>query len=235
MRIYLYALVFLLILVLNDQSAMGQSTSGGDSKSVALSIVVSGSYHKHDYDMPLSFWENGPLVFPSAGVIANIPFTFVEGPLGKILSLRTGLRYTRLASGVTFESVNGGQTFSGKFRIGQNLLALPVQFQLNLGKTPVSIFAGPEFGFLLFARKKSETLQPVEFKTSQTEVVSSDLRRFHAALGGGISVRAFSRGQVFVRYNAGLSHAKKDPERTVSSSDWKTSEFEVGLELNLTN
>ncbi len=196
-------------------------------------FAMSASYHLHDYENPLDFWDNSGLMFPAVGVRAGIPFSFVDGPLGKRLFLDTGIRYTRLASRIDWESgtANGGETFSGKFRIGEHFIAVPVQFRVQVGKTPVSLVFGPEFGFLLFARKVSDTLTPVEFKSSQTEQVGEDLNRLNISLGGGIAYRVSKKIRAFLRYNAGLSNAKKSPERTVLVSDWTTKEIEVGIEF----
>lgn len=200
---------------------------------VKWGLVLSASYHVHDYESPLDFWDNAGLVFPALALRTEVPFSFVDGPLGEKLFLYSGIRYTRLASRIDWESgtANGGETFAGRFRIGQHYLAVPLQFRLALGNTPVSILAGPEFGFLLFARKVSDTLSPAEFRSSQTEGVGDDLNRVNVSLGGGVVVRLAGGLRATARYNAGLSNAKKSPERTVLVSDWTTKEFELGIEF----
>lgn len=225
-----YCISSFLLLCVVWSSVQAQSV---ESKGIQWGIAVSASYHSHDYENPLDFWENSGLVFPSVALNAGIPFSFVDGPLGKRLFLQTGLRYTRLASRIDWESgtANGGETFSGKFRIGEHFLAVPVQFRVQIGKSPISVILGPEFGFLLFAQKVSDTLTPVEFQSSQTEQVGEDLNRFNVTLGGGIGYQVGARLRTFLRYNAGLSTAKKSPERTVLVSDWTTKEFELGVEF----
>ena len=83
----------------------------------------------------------------------------------------------------------------------------------------------------MFAVKKSDTLTPAEFRTSQKEGVADDLNRFHAALSGGIGVEVSSRLRTFLRYTEGLGSSKKDDQRTVLVTDWETREVELGVEI----
>ena len=203
---------------------------------VEFGIGVSASFHRHVYEEPLSFWDNSPLLFPSLTFKAEIPLTFVGGPLAKRLFLRSGLRYTRLASQVDWSQTTNqddpnAQVFSGKFSINQHYLTLPLQFKLMVGRSPVFLISGPELGVLLFAVKKSDTLTPAEFRTSQKEGVADDLNRFHAALSGGIGVEVSSRLRTFLRYTEGLGSSKKDDQRTVLVTDWETREVELGVEI----
>ncbi len=216
-------------------SVFGQVGEGESGVTARLrwGVVVSSSYHMHEYDTPLDFWDNAGLLFPSVMIRGELPMSFIEGPLGKKLYLRSGIRYTRLASRINWQqdTANNAQTFSGRFRISQHYLAVPVHFRLVLGRTPVYFLAGSEVGFLLFATKKSETLTPLEFQSSQTEGVGGDINLVHVSLSGGIGVQLSSRLRTFVRYNKGLSNAKKSAEKTVLVTDWQTKEVEVGVEF----
>ena len=203
---------------------------------IEFGIGVSASVHRHVYEEPLEFWDNSQLVFPSVTLKAEIPMSIVGGPLAKKLFLRSGLRYTRLASQVDWAQTTSpgdteGQVFSGQFSINQHYVALPLQLRLVIGNSPVFLMVGPEFGLLLFAVKKSDTLTPVEFKTSQKEAVGDDIKRFHAALSGGLGVQFSDRMRSYVRYSEGLGASKKDDQRTVLVTDWHTREVEVGVEF----
>ena len=230
MRKHAVALFFLVLLCFNGPSAdrvFGQSLDWG--------LGVSTSFHNHTYESPLPWWDNSGLVFPSIMLRAELPMSFIEGPLGKKLFLRSGVRYTRLASRVNweFDVESNAEPFTGKFSINQHFLAIPLQFRLEIGRTPVYLLGGPEFGFLLFARKKSETLTPAEFSSSMNEAVGEDINRVNIALGGGLGFKVNKQLRTFVRYNAGLRGAKKSPSRTVLDTDWQTKELEVGVEFNL--
>ncbi len=223
---------FILILVLGFGSWTQHTTAQG----LQWGIGLSSSFHSHSYDAPLPWWDNSGLVFPSVMLRAELPLTFIEGPLGRKLYLRSGVRYTRLASRVNweFDVESNPEPFTGKFSINQHYLAVPLQFRLEIGKTPVYLLGGPEFGFLLFAQKKSETLTPVEFSSSMNEGVGEDIHRVHVTLGGGVGFKVNKQIRTFVRYNAGLRGAKKSPSSTVLDTDWQTKELEVGVEFNFT-
>lgn len=197
-------------------------------------IGIASSFHSHDYESPLPWWDNSGLVFPSVMLRAELPMRFIEGPLGEKLHLRSGIRYTRLASRVDweFDVTTNPEPFTGKFSINQHYLAVPVQFRLEIGNSPLYLLAGPEFGFLIFARKKSETITPEEFSSSMNEGVGSDIHTVNITLGGGIGYKINQQIRTFARYNAGLRNAKKSAGRTVLDSDWQTKEFEVGVEFN---
>ncbi|MFK7846303.1 MAG: porin family protein [Rhodothermales bacterium] len=204
-----------------------------EAQKIDWGISISSSFHQHEYEEPLAWWDNAGRVFPSVMLRSELPLSFIEGPLGKKLFLRTGVRYTRLASRVNwqFDVANTAEPFTGKFGISQHYLTIPLQFRLEIGRTPVYLLAGPEFGFLIFANKKSETLTPVEFESTQTESVGNDINVINLALGGGLGVQLSSRLRSFVRYSAGLSDAKKSADRTVLDTDWRTKEIEVGIEF----
>ena len=141
------------------------------SQFIQWGISASASIHELDFEAPLDFWDASNRSFPSVMLHMELPMRFVEGPLGKLLWLSSGVRYTRLASKVDFENEvgSGNQLFMGTFSINQHYLAIPVQFRLDLGKLPVFITAGPEFGVLVYANKVSETFTPVEFQSSDTK------------------------------------------------------------------
>ncbi len=222
-----FVLTFLFVQFVSPKTSSSQSVNWG--------IGVSSSFHSHDYESPLPWWDNSGLVFPSVMLRAELPMTFIEGPLGKKLFLRTGARYTRLASKVDweFDVTTNPEPFTGRFSINQHYLAIPLQFRLDIGNTPLYLIAGPEFGILLFARKKSETITPVEFNSSMNEGVGDDIHRINTSLGGGIGFKVNQQFRLFTRYNVGLRGAKKSPGRTVLDSNWQTKELEVGVEFNL--
>ncbi len=203
------------------------------AQSITFSGSISASYHSHQYDQPLPWWDNAGLVFPSISLNGEIPMAFVGGPLAEQLFFRSGLRYTRLASRVDWESdvMTNGEAFTGTFQISQHYLLLPIQFRLDMGNTPVFLFGGPEFGLLLFAKKDSDTLTPVEFRSSQSESVGRDINTFHVALGGGVGAKLSTNIRSFFRFNVGMNKAKKDDERTVLDTDWSTKEIEFGMEF----
>lgn len=205
------------------------------AQGVQWSISGGSSYHFQEFDTPLPWWETAGLLFPSVMFHADIPMTFIEGPLGQKLFFSTGVRYVRLASRVDwrFEVSNSNDVFTGKFKISQHYLAAPMQFRLNMGKSPVFILAGPELGMLLFARKKSDTLTPVEFSSSQTEAVGKDLHRLNVSLYGGAGLRLNEQLRIYARYGAGLRNTKKDAERAVLDSDWRSREVEFAVEIIL--
>ena len=204
------------------------------SQPIRWGISASASIHELDFEAPLDFWDASNRSFPSVMFHMELPMRFVEGPLGELLWLSSGVRYTRLASKVDFENEvgSGNQLFTGAFSINQHYLAIPVQFRLDLGKLPVFITAGPEFGVLVYANKVSETFTPVEFQSSDTRKITSDLKRVNTSLYGGVGVE-FKRGvALFGRFGRGLNHVLKGGEQTVSVSDWLTNEFEIGLKVD---
>ena len=209
------------------------STSAASAQGIEWSIGAGASFHGHSFEEPLPWWDNSGQLFPSVRLHADVPMNFLEGPLGKMLYLSSGVRYTRLASKVDweFEVSSNNQVFTGAFQIRQHYLAIPFNFRLHLGQLPVFLIGGPEFGFLMYAHKASDTFTPEEFSSSQTESVGGDLKRINVSLYGGAGV-VFRKGlKAFVRYGAGLNQAKKDAERTVLDSDWTTKEIEFGVQL----
>ena len=114
------------------------------------------SVHELEFEEPLDFWDATNRTFPAVMVHIELPMRFIEGPLGKLLWLSSGVRYTRLASKVEFETElgAGNQLFTGAFQINQHYLAIPFQFRLDLGKLPVYIIAGPEVGILGICKSK---------------------------------------------------------------------------------
>lgn len=211
------------------------AASGVCAQGVEWAGSVGISYHGHDFEDPLPWWDASAQAFPSAMLHSEAPMAFVGGPLGRVLFFETGLRYTRLASKVDwqFDVSSSGQTFVGAFRIRQHYLAVPAWLRVQLGRLPVYLTGGPEFGFLILARKKSETFLPEAFRSSQTESVGDDLRRVNVALYGGVGVTLAKGARIYGRYGAGLNHVKKDPERTVLDSDWTTREVEIGFQWPL--
>ena len=224
-----YLSTLLVFLIAGTHLTMQQ----GQAQSIQLSGSVTASFHSHQFDEPLPWWDNAGLLFPSLSFNAQVPMHFIGGPLSRKLFFRTGLRYTRLASRVDWQSevTNNGEAFTGKFQISQHYLLVPVQLKLTLGNSPVFLFGGPEFGLLLFANKDSDTLTPVEFKSSQSENVGEDINTVHISLGGGIGARLSPQLISFARYTVGMSNAKKDAERTVLDTDWRTKEIEFGVEF----
>lgn len=218
--------VSLCLVSLYSIPAMSQSIQWGVSSSVSI--------HALDFEEPLDFWEASNRTFPTAMLHMDIPLEFIDGPLGKILWLRSGARYTRLASRVDFETQlgQGNQLFTGAFYINQHYLAIPVQLRLDLGKLPVFLIAGPEFGILLFANRKSETFSPEESRSSDTRSITSDLRLINTSLYGGLGVSLGRGFALFGRYGQGVGEVLKGGERTVSVSDWLTKEFEIGLKVD---
>lgn len=209
-------------------------SNGAKAQSIQWSAGATASIHNHVYDAPLDIWDNAGLVFPSIGIHGEYLMTFVGGPLGRRLYLRSGIRYTRLASQVDWvNNVTGNQTqvFSGQFSIRQHYAVIPLHFRVAVGNTPLSVHFGPSFGILLFATKKSDTFTPVEFSTSQHEAVGEDVNRINVMLSGGLSVQLTRQIRALLQYNAGMSNAKKSADRTVLVTDWQTQEFEIGLEF----
>ena len=204
------------------------------SQSVKWGVSVGGSIHELEFESPLDFWEANNRAFPTAMLHAEIPMRFIEGPLGKILWLSSGVRYTRLASKVGFETElgSGNQLFTGAFQINQHYLAIPVQFRLDLGTWPVYIMAGPEFGVLIFANRKSETFTPVESRSSDIRTITSDLKLINTSIYGGVGIQVVRGVELFGRYGSGLSDVLKPGENNVSVSDWLTNEFEIGLKVD---
>lgn len=205
------------------------------AQSIQWSISAGPSYHIQEFETPLPWWETAGLLFPSVMLHAEIPMRFIEGPLGEKLFFSTGIRYVRLASRVDwrFEVSNNNDVFTGKFKISQHYLATPLQFRLNMGKSPVFLLGGPELGVLFSAKKKSDTLTPEEFSSSQTESVGKDLHRLNISLYGGAGLRLNNQLRIYARYGVGLRNTKKDAERAVLDSDWRSREIEFAVEFIL--
>ena len=209
------------------------TATGVRAQGVEWGISAGVSFHGHTFDEPLPWWDTAGRLFPSFMLHAGAPMNFVEGPLGNILFFSTGLRYTRLGSRVDWETEvsSTGQVFTGAFKISQHYLALPIQLRLHLGRMPVFLLGGPEFGFLILAQKKSDTFTPEEFSSSQTENVREDIRPFNVSLYGGLGVLLKKNAKIYLRYGVGLNKAKKEAERTVLNTDWSTREIEFGVQL----
>ena len=203
-------------------------------QSIQFGVSAGVSVHDLDFEAPLEFWDPSNRAFPAAMLHAELPMRFIEGPLGRMLWLSSGIRYTRLASRVAFETElgNGNQVFSGAFQINQHYLAIPVQFRLVLGKLPVYLLAGPEFGILLYANRTSDTFTPVENQSSDNRRITNDLRRINTSIYGGIGVYVLDGFALFGRYGRGMSDVLKPGDNNVSVSDWLTNEFEIGLKVD---
>jgi hypothetical protein len=199
------------------------------------SLSAGPSFHFQDFEEPLPWWETGGQLFPSLMVHVEFPMRFVEGPLGRHLHFSTGVRYVRLASRVDweFEVSSSMDVFTGRFKISQHYLAVPLQLRVGLGKTPFFLLAGPELGILVLAQKKSDTLTPETFSSSQRENVGQDLHRLNISLYGGIGARLTDRISCYARYGAGLRGTKKDAERPVLDSDWRSREIEFGAQFKI--
>ena len=195
---------------------------------------VGVSLHELDFEEPLEFWDVSGSAFPAVMVHMDVPFKFIDGPLGRLLWLSTGARYTRLATKVDFATEVGqdNQLFTGAFQINQHYIAIPVQFKLQLGKLPVFLMAGPEFGILLFANRESETITPEEFRSSDTRSIASDLKLINTSIYGGFGVNIMGGVMLFGRYGGGVTEVLKEGEQTVSVSDWLTKEIEIGLKVD---
>lgn len=209
--------------------------AGSSAQGIQWSISGGPSYHVQEFDTPLPWWDTAGQLFPSLMLHAELPMKFIEGPLGEKLFFSTGVRYVRLASRVDWRfEVNGSSdVFTGKFRINQHYLAVPLQLRLNLGKSPVFILGGPEAGILLLATKKSDTLTPEEFSSSQREAVGKDLHRLNISLYVGAGLRLNDQLRIYARYGAGMRDTKRDAERAVLDSDWRSREIEFAMEFIL--
>lgn len=204
-------------------------------QSIKWGVSIGSSIHDLEFEAPLEIWDaTSNRVFPTAMLHAEIPMRFIDGPLGEILWLSSGIRYTRLASKVGFETElgSGNQLFTGAFQINQHYLAIPVQFRLDLGQWPVYITIGPEFGILVFANRKSETFTPVESRSSDTRNITSDLKLVNTSIYGGVGFRVVDGVVLFGRYGQGLSEVLKPGENNLNVSDWLTNEFEIGLKVD---
>ena len=160
---------------------------------------------------------------------------FIEGPLGERLSFGAGLRYVRLSSKVDFELMLGeqDQLFTGAFTYNQYYLAIPLQLELNMWSLPLYVMGGPEVGILLTASRISKTFTPEESRSTQKINVTEDLRPINVSIYGGVGVRINRQIGAFARYGNGLSSVLKGGDQTVSSSDWSTREFEIGVKVKV--
>ena len=205
-----------------------------NAQPVQWGISASSSFHELDFDDPLPWWESSGLTFPAIGVSMEWPMQFIEGPLGNILWLKSGIRLVRLATKVDFELELGedNQLFTGAFRIRQYYASIPVQFRLDLGQAPVYVLVGPEFGVLLTANRTSETFTPVASRASSTQQIGGELRRINISIYGGIGVHIYKGIDLFGQYGRGVNQVLKPGEQTISDSDWSTRELEIGLKVD---
>ena len=174
------------------------------------------------------FWDNGWRPSFTGGAV-------VEFPIGGRFACTTGLRYVQQGNKVEV-AVTTLPRVEGEFRIMQNYLAVPVLLEFHqLAASGFFLSVGPEVGFLLSGRVKSEQavfglgVPPTHIEESRD--ISNELEDVNVTIDGGAGVAfpLYSHvGIVQLRYSHGVtSPAKKDHWAT----DWSTQgiEFLAGM------
>ena len=224
---YFFALI--LICFLHPSNIKAQSIQWGVSASMSI--------HELDFDAPLPWWSPSGLIFPAATLHAELPLRFIEGPLGNMLWLSSGIRYVRIASRVDLELELGesNQLFTGEFQTNQHYAAIPVQLRLDLGTLPVYLQGGPEVQILIAANRVSKTFTPEESRATTRTNLASNLKRVNLSIYGGIGVHLGDRVDLVAKIGQGAKGALRGGEQTVSDSDWTNKEIEVGLKIDFRN
>lgn len=147
-----------------------------------------------------------------AGAFANVP-------VAKSFSIQPEILYTQY--GAKHEETTPGMTLSYTAKL--DYIAVPVMFQYNA--TPEFFLeAGPEFGFLVSAKTKSEAVVS-GVKASNTENIKSELNGFNFGLGLGAGYYFTKNIGITARYVAGFTDIAKDN----SGDAVKNNNFQVGL------
>jgi hypothetical protein len=207
-----------------------QDIASSDEKRFEFGVEVGGSLVSLAYDQPWEEWDPGRRLSYHASISAYYD-------VARPLTLESGIRFVRLGNDVEvdFPDIQGQPSGDGSFQIEQLYLTIPLLPHIHLPiprSKRLSIFAGPEVGYLLNARGVStlDNPQPNE-QANQTSNITDNLKRFHLALQVGMQYR-FPVGSVAAllrsSYGRGLIDPTIDEDWAVS---WQTREIAVGVGL----
>ena len=145
---------------------------------------------------------------------------FMNAPLGQNFSIQPEILYNNLGDKVSYKNLAGNEYAS----VARNLdyIAVPVMFQYNA--TPeFYLEAGPEFGFLVNAKVKTDNSV---LNTTTTSSLDTDAYKdFNMGIGLGAGYYFTPKIGLTARYVAGLT----DVYSTNNGDKVKNNNFQVGL------
>ncbi len=145
---------------------------------------------------------------------------FMNAPLGQNFSIQPEILYNNLGDKVSYKNLAGNEYAS----VARNLdyIAVPVMFQYNA--TPeFYLEAGPEFGFLVNAKVKTDNSV---LNTTTTSSLDTDAYKdFNMGIGLGAGYYFTPKIGLTARYVAGLT----DVYSSNNGDKVKNNNFQVGL------
>ena len=145
---------------------------------------------------------------------------FMNAPLGQNFSIQPEILYNNLGDKVSYKNLAGNEYAS----VARNLdyIAVPVMFQYNA--TPeFYLEAGPEFGFLVNAKVKTDNSI---LNTTTTSSLDTDAYKdFNMGIGLGAGYYFTPKIGLTARYVAGLT----DVYSSNNGDKVKNNNFQVGL------
>lgn len=145
---------------------------------------------------------------------------FMNAPLGQNFSIQPEILYNNLGDKVSYKNLAGNEYAS----VARNLdyIAVPVMFQYNA--TPeFYLEAGPEFGFLVNAKVKTDN--SVLNTTTISSLDTDAYKDFNMGIGLGAGYYFTPKIGLTARYVAGLT----DVYSSNNGDKVKNNNFQVGL------
>lgn len=145
---------------------------------------------------------------------------FMNAPLGQNFSIQPEILYNNLGDKVSYKNQSGVEYAS----VARNLdyISVPVMFQYNA--TPeFYLEAGPEFGFLVNAKVKTDN--SILNSTTTTSLDTDAYKDFNMGLGLGAGYYFTPKIGITARYVAGLT----DVYSSNNGDKVKNNNFQVGL------
>lgn len=193
--------------------AFAQQTPAPSSTGSAVRFGVKAGMNVSSITKASDLDDQGSKIGFNAGVFANIP-------VASSFSVQPELLYSQY--GDKYDKVIGGTKYS--WARHHDYITIPVMAQYNLLPN-LYVEAGPEFGFLVSAKKKSKN------ETSNETIAESDnykdhINGFNFGIGLGAGYYFTDNIGITARYVAGLTDVAKDRQ---FGDAVRNNVFQVGL------
>ena len=209
-------LILALLMVLSFSFTYSQNFSYG--------FEIGANSTNLDYDKDLDFWN------PEYRYSLNGMF-FIETGKFFNLNFQSGIRYVQLGSLIKYEdflNIDGQDiVVKGKHELIQSYLSIPIKIKYKLSELPLSLFIGPELGYLIESDYKHDQESPNPSKSE--EKITDKLNRLNISINLGVGYYFTVIGQNFYlspQYSYGITGIAKENEWF---SDWTTHEISINF------